>query len=55
MYAIIQWKIDGLHSVIRLRAIDSPRKEECDYREKELVKTKWQGQVMEATIIRIHG
>ncbi len=55
MYAIIQWEVDGLHSIIKLRAVESPRKEEGEYMEKENVKARWRGQVMGATIIRIHG
>lgn len=51
MFALIQWIIDGLHSVIRLRAILKPRKEETDYSVGERIRTMWQGTELEAIIV----
>jgi hypothetical protein len=55
MFAIIQWTVDNLHNVVGLRSIDSPRKEESAYTVGERVLRKLQGELLEATIIMIHG
>jgi hypothetical protein len=55
MYAVIQWKLDLLHFVIRLKTIQKPRKEEVHYAEGETVWCKWKGQDLEAIVVRISG
>lgn len=55
MFAVIVWAVDGLHSVVRLRTIMKPRKEEDNYVVGEKVVAKWQGSELEATIVSING
>ncbi|XP_041370889.1 uncharacterized protein LOC121384526 isoform X2 [Gigantopelta aegis] len=51
MYVLLQWLVDGLHSVINYKSILSPRKEFEDYQIEEIVKANFSGTPYSARVI----